>query len=90
MLAETSPGLFIGGVPPDRLPEVQADRFFAAEICAVRLSRGGRAPSPDETDPATWKVGESTLAMFLFDEGAGTETADQAGTLNYAEWVEIS
>ncbi|HEV7280773.1 MAG TPA: protein kinase [Pirellulaceae bacterium] len=93
VLPRTSPGLFIGGVAEGRVPEDQADRYFAGEVRAVRISRGARLPSPDDADHASWTVGDATLALFRFGEGAGTETIDEAagrvGTLHGARWVEL-
>lgn len=92
-LPETPPGLFIGGVPPGRLPQDQADRFFAGDLQAVRISRGALSRSLDDADPAGWKVGESTLVLFRFKEGSGTEAMDEVAglraKLHDATWVEL-
>lgn len=91
VLPDTSPGLFIGGVPPGRLPEGQEDRFFAGSIHAVRISRGASTPDAAEADPATWKATPSTLALFRYQEGSGAETVDEISgrraALHHATWI---
>ena len=80
-LGETQPGLFIGGVDPNRLPSGQNMRFFTGAIDALRISeavlykegQSFRAPTRLEKRP-------KTLVLMQFNEPVGaSEFRDESG-----------
>lgn len=91
-LSETSGGLCIGGVPPDRLPVDQNDRFFSGVIYAVRISRGVRYTSAFKP-PTELGADRETIAAFTFDKNTGrqvTGTGERAwqGEIVDATWAD--
>ena len=90
-LPETEGGLYIGGVPSNKLPAGQNDRFFNGRIYAVRISRGIRY-SASFQPPRTFKSDTQTLALYQFGDGQGTTVKDESGNghnahLSDAEWI---
>lgn len=86
-------GLFIGGVPPDLLPEGQNDRFFDGEIDAARISKGQRYTRSFQP-PASLTSDPDTIALFPFEEGRGLKTsgAGERGweaRIIHAEWQSV-
>ncbi|MCA9069752.1 MAG: hypothetical protein KDA84_12555, partial [Planctomycetaceae bacterium] len=89
-LPETEPGLFIGGMPPERLPATQNDRFFAGRIDSVRISGAVRYESSFQP-PTRLSNDVHTLALYNFDEGTGDIASDDSrwknsATIHQANW----
>lgn len=92
-LAETSGGLYIGGVDPRRLPAGQNVRFFEGQVRSVRISRGVRYnanfPVPNQMESDS-----QTLALYRFSAGQGPTVIDESGhgheaRIHDATWVVI-
>lgn len=93
-LAPTRGGLYLGGVPRERLPEQEreAGRFFAGIIDEVRISRGVRYTA-SYTPVARLEADADTLALYHFEEGGGTRLEDSSGHDHHgrivgARWVD--
>ncbi|MCA8996652.1 MAG: hypothetical protein KDA80_06700, partial [Planctomycetaceae bacterium] len=86
-LPETHGGLYIGGVPRERLPTDQNNRFFDGHIYAVRISRGVRYPE-EFTPPFMLEPDANALAVYQFDEGAGDTLYDATGNGHDANIVD--
>lgn len=91
-MPDTTPGLFIGGSPPDRLPAAanQNKRYFAGRIHTVRISRGVRYRENFEP-PKKYESDPETLALYHFDAGTGTVVKDLSSghhdaEIHDAEW----
>lgn len=90
-LPETTGGLYIGGVPPDKLPADQNQRFFKGRIHAVRISQGIRYSKPFKS-PKTLGKDANTLALYHFNAGKGVTVKDDSGKghdaqIRGAEWI---
>lgn len=85
-------GLYIGGVPPRKLPEGEDIRFFEGVIYTVRLSRGVRYRDAFQP-PAAFDTDAETIAVYRFDEGTGTQVSDTRGsypgTLTDVDWIDV-
>ena len=78
-LEETTAGLFIGGVDPGRLPRDQSQRFYIGVIDAVRIvERVVYPPGESFTPPTRFDVVPQTLALYQFDEPAGSQSFEDS------------
>jgi len=84
-LQETSGGLYIGGVPRNRLPAGENDRFFNGTIESVRISDGVRYTA--DFDPGALVPDSRTLALYLFSQ-ARDRTVPDASDNGHAATIE--
>ncbi|MFO1044763.1 MAG: protein kinase [Planctomycetaceae bacterium] len=83
----TEGGVFIGGVPEDR---IRIKRWYTGDIDEIRISRSLRY-TREFTPPAQLKPDRNTVACYRFDEGEGTVLRDCSGhghhgTIVGAKW----
>lgn len=74
----TESGFYIGGAPPEALPENEEDRWFSGIVDEVRVSSGVRYLrqfDPIRRPPAD----ERTIALYRFDEASGDIARDASG-----------
>jgi len=91
----TKGGLYIGGVPVDKLAGHNGDgRWFTGEIDEVRLSTIARYKDETYSTVERFTHDVDTLALYHFDEGQGTTLKDSSGNKNHgtiegATWTSI-
>lgn len=91
---ETRGGFYVGGAPPDALPENEFDRWFSGTVDEVRVSRGARYT--EAFDPRQRLVADgTTVALYNLDEGEGTIAHDSSGNGHEgrvvdATWVDVA
>lgn len=86
-LPETRPGLYVGGVARDQLPEDQNERFFKGRIHAVRITRGARYASSFAV-PKSFTADSQTVALYQFHAGDGDIVKDASGNGHDIEIVD--
>lgn len=91
-LPSTTPGLYIGGMPPKALPNGHGVRYFQGDIVSVRIDMGQREPAIAATLAELNVPSTHTLVCLPFSEGRGNTTADVSrnqftARIDNARWI---
>ena len=93
-IVPTSGGLYLGGVPLDKLTGHTEGRWFEGEISEVRLSKTARYIGASYAPVERFTADPDTIALYHCDEGQGQVLADASGNghdgqIIGATWVAV-